>query len=79
MRSILRAVSLLALLFSMAWVAYKPGFDSALAAIGALAALISSFLMKKNSSTKVTQSQEISSGSIGIQAGRDANVSKIER
>lgn len=79
MRLSLRIVSLLALLLSIAWVALRPGFDSAAAAIGSLAALISSFLVKKERDGKSEQSQKVSDASVGIQAGRDANVNNLKR
>ena len=65
--------SALALLLSVAWLAYKPGFDSGVAVAVALAALLSSFFLKREK-PKDSQVQRVSGSSIGIQAGRDANV-----
>ncbi len=79
MHSTLRIVSLVVLLLSIAWVAFKPGFDSAVATVAALAALISTFLVKKDGTKKPTLSQKVSDGSIGIQAGRDVHGNKLER
>ncbi len=80
MRTVIRLVSLVALLVSIAWLAYRPAFDSGLATVTALASLLSSFLLKKTPfepSTK--QSQKISSGSIGVQAGGNVHIDKIEK
>jgi hypothetical protein len=76
MRTVIRVVSIVAFLLSIAWLAYNPGFKSALAALTTLAALLSSFLVKKS---EAKQSQKVSSGSIGVQAGGNINVDKIER
>jgi membrane protein implicated in regulation of membrane protease activity len=69
--------SALALLLSVAWLAYKPGFDSGVAVAVALAALLSSFFLKR-AKPKEGQNQQVSGSSIGIQAGRDANVHNIK-
>lgn len=80
MRSAIRVVSLIALLLSIAWLAYRPAFDSAVTTISALAALLSSFLLKKTPTGPGTkQSQKISSGSIGVQAGGNVHIDKIEK
>ncbi len=77
MRFIIKIVSFIALLICIAWLAYKPGFDSAGATATALAALLSSFFLKKDD--KVTgQTQHVSENSIGIQAGRDASVTNLK-
>jgi hypothetical protein len=68
--------SLTALVLSILWVVYKPGFDSAAAVAAALAASFSAFFLKRNRG-KLGQTQKVSSSSIGIQAGRDANVGKL--
>lgn len=80
MRTAIRLVSLVALLVSIVWLAYRPAFDSGLAAVTALAALLSSFLLKKTSIKPNTdQSQNISSDSIGIQAGGNVYIDKIKK
>lgn len=75
----LRASSAFAFILAVIWVIFRPGFDSAVAALGALAVLISAFLVTKMRAGRRPQSQDVSGGSIGIQAGRDANVHKINR
>jgi len=70
-------VSLIAVLLSLAWVINKLAFDSGVALAAALAALFSSFFLKRNSKSS-GQTQQVSGGSVGIQAGRDANVRDIK-
>jgi hypothetical protein len=78
MRSTIRLVSLAALLVSIAWLAYRPAFDSGLATITTLATFLSSFLPKKAPADPgAKQSQKISSGSIGIQAGGNVRIEKM--
>lgn len=80
MRTVIRLISLIALLISIAWLAQRPAFDSGLATVTALAALLSSFLLKKPSTESgTTQSQQVSSGSIGVQAGGNVHIDKIEK
>ena len=69
--------SLLALVLSILWVVYKPGFDSASAVAAALAASLASFFLKREKGT-VGQTQQVSGSSIGIQAGRDAKVGNVK-
>ncbi|MBL0074833.1 MAG: hypothetical protein IPP41_02435 [Rhodocyclaceae bacterium] len=70
-------VSLIAVLLSLAWVINKTAFDSGVALAAALAALFSSFFLKRDSISS-GQTQQVSGGSVGIQAGRDANVRDIK-
>jgi len=65
--------SALALILSLAWLAYKPAFDSGVAVAASLAALISSFFLKRQRDA-AGQFQNVSGSSVGIQAGRDSNV-----
>lgn len=78
MRLIFRLLSFVALLLSIAWVVYRPGFESIVSAAGALTALVSSFLVKKELSQQPTQAQNVSESGVGIQAGRDANVNNLK-
>lgn len=80
MRSSIRVVSLIALLLSIAWLVYRPAFDSGVATISALAALLSTFMLKKSPiGSGAKQSQKISSGSIGVQAGGNVHIDKVEK
>ena len=80
MRIAIRVVSLAALTLAIAWLAYRPGFDSAVATISALVVLLSSFLLKKTPTKSGTkQSQKVSSGSVGVQAGENIHIDRIEK
>lgn len=68
--------SLFALVLSLAWLYYKPGFDSGVAVAAALAAFVSSFFLKRERQTE-SQAQHVSGKSVGIQTGRDANVRDV--
>jgi peptidoglycan/LPS O-acetylase OafA/YrhL len=68
----------LALLASLVWLANKPGLDSGAAVAAAFAAFMSSFFLTREKQ-KRGQAQHVSESSIGIQAGRDANVRDIKK
>jgi hypothetical protein len=73
-----KIATLLALIVTAVWAINKPAYDSIGAAVAALAAFACVFFVdQKNKSTG--QSQEISSGGAGIQAGRDANNARINK
>lgn len=69
--------SSLALLLALAWLIHSPAYDSAVAFAAAVAALISSFFLKREGKPD-GQAQHVSGSSVGIQAGRDANVRDIK-
>lgn len=79
MRITIRVVSAIVLLGSIAWMIYEPGFEPTIATGGSLITLISSFVGETKTKRKGSQNQELSGQSIGIQAGRDANVKNIKR
>lgn len=80
MRIVIRVVSLAALLLTIAWLVYDPAFNSAVATVSSLAALLSSFLIRKpTSELEARQSQKVSSDSIGVQAGGNVHIDKIEK
>lgn len=68
--------STLALILALAWVISSPDYDSAVACVAAVAALLSSFFLRRGQKSK-GQAQQVSESSVGIQAGRDANVRDI--
>lgn len=78
MRIAAQIAALAATLICIAWVVYKPGLDSAAAAAAALAALLSTFFLKK-AEAEPKQMQNVSGKSVGVQAGRDANVDNFKR
>lgn len=74
MRLTLKITALVALLVSVAWLLFRPGFDSLAAVTAASAAFIATLLAKKESAAPSAQRQVVRGGAVGIQAGRDANV-----
>jgi hypothetical protein len=73
MRIAAQIAAFVATLLSIAWTIYKPGLDSAVAMAGTAAALLSTFFLKEDKAES-KQVQNVSGGSIGVQAGRDAKV-----
>ncbi len=78
MRIAAQIAALAATLISIAWVIEKPGLDSAAATAAAIAALISTFFLKKNI-PESKQVQHVSGNSVGVQAGRDAKVENLKQ
>jgi hypothetical protein len=76
----IRILSIVTLIGSVAWLIVSPGFEPALALIGSISAIVSTFLIegKKSKEDKtsqnIQQSQSISKSSTGIQAGGDVNI-----
>jgi hypothetical protein len=69
--------SLLALLLSLVWLIQRPAFDSAVAVVTALSALLSAFFLKRERKS-TAQVQHVSNSSLGIQAGRDVHGQDIK-
>ena len=67
----------IALIGSIAWFIAEPGFETALAVVGSISALISAFLVERRNARRAQQQQSISKSSIGVQAGRDVNIGSI--
>jgi hypothetical protein len=79
MRKIIQFTSIALFIISLIWIAKAPGYDAYTALGTALIGLISSFASRKRSTSQTPhQEQTVSSGSIGIQAGRDVNVRDIK-
>lgn len=70
--------SSVALLLAVAWLINSPAYDSAVACTAAVAALLSSFFLKREKKSE-GQAQKVFGSSIGIQAGRDANIGDIKK
>ena len=68
----------IALIGSIVWVIAEPGFDSALAIVGSLSALISAITVENKKAQNLRQRQSISKSSTGIQAGGNINIGNIE-
>jgi hypothetical protein len=73
----IRFLALLSLAGSVAWLIYEPGFEPFLAVLGAIGVAVTAFLVEKAKRTR-GQQQEISAGSVGIQAGGDINIGNIQ-
>lgn len=67
----------IALIGSIAWVIVDPGFESALAVIGSISALVSAFLVEKRNARRAQQLQSVSRSSIGVQAGGNVSIGNI--
>ena len=67
----------IALIGSIAWVIADPGFESALAVVGSISALVSAFLVERQNAQRAQQQQSVSKSSIGVQAGGDVNIGNI--
>lgn len=68
----------LVVVLALIWLLQKPAYDSAVAFAAALAALFSSFFLKRNRK-ETTQSQTVSNSSVGVQAGRNVSIRDIKR
>lgn len=76
MRQIAIAASFIAIVLAGVWVYLRPSYESWIALAASIAAFASSFFLKRESNA-VGQSQRITDGSVGVQAGRDANIRDI--
>lgn len=74
MAQIIRFLSIVALIGSIAWLVSAPGFEPALALVGSMSALVSAFVVEKRSKRHARQHQSVSNSSMGIQAGRDVTI-----
>lgn len=75
----LKILAALGLIAAIAWIFYAPGFEPALAMVGALSTLISLFVVEKRRIRNATasQTQSISKSSTGIQAGGDIHIGAL--
>ena len=73
----LKLLAAVALIGSIAWVIAHPGFDSVLAVVGSISALVSAFLVEKRKVRREQQYQSVSKSSIGIQARGDVSIGNI--
>ena len=70
----LKILAAIALICSVAWVIKDPGFESALAVIGALTGLIAALFLQKRTERSAQQHQSVSKSSIGVQVGGNVNI-----
>jgi hypothetical protein len=76
MRTIIRIVLFFATLACFVWVVFRPDYDSVVASFMAVAAFLTSLLLKKSGGSGIEQSQKVSFGSTGIQAGGNVRTDK---
>jgi hypothetical protein len=72
-----KLLAAIAVIGSIAWVLTHPGYESALAVIGSISALVSAFVVEKRNTRRAAQHQSVSKSSVGIQAGGDARVMRL--
>lgn len=75
----LKLLAAVSLLGTIAWVIVDPGFDSSLAAVGSISALVGLFVVDRKKKGESTQEQVVSNRSVGIQAGGDVNIGNFNR
>lgn len=73
----LRILAGIALIVSLLWAVAKPGYDSLLAVVVSLSALLGPFVAPKKKVPQLRQS--VSRSSVGVQAGGDVNIGAISR
>ena len=76
----LKLLAWIALVASGAWVYCYPGFESFIALVVAMSAVIGFYVKgRRRAKASSVQNQAVSQGSSGIQAGRDVRVGSIRR
>lgn len=74
MQVFIRVLSFLALLVSIGWLYFEPGFEPVLTTIVSLSALISTFIFGNKVKAKESQKQTIKKNSSGIQVGGNVSI-----
>lgn len=74
---IIKLLSGLAFIGSVAWFIATPDYEPAIAAVTSLSALIAILLGEKRAKRRAAQSQSVAENAIGIQAGGDVKVGSI--
>jgi hypothetical protein len=74
---IIKILSLVALIGSVAWFVYDPDFEPAIAIVTSLSALIATWLASKREHKNASQTQAVGENSIGIQSGGNVTVGDI--
>lgn len=76
---IIKILSGLAFIGSVAWLIAQRDFEPAIAAVTSLSAFIAARLGGKKPNRQANQSQNVSSEGIGIQAGGNVNMGSIRK
>lgn len=74
---ILKILSGLAFIGSVAWFIAQPGYEPAIATITSLSAFIVAWLGEKRMKRQASQTQTVAENGIGIQAGGDVSKGSI--
>ena len=75
----LKILAGIALIVSILWALAKPGYDSGLAVVVSLSALLSLFLAGNKKHGVPRQQQVVSKSSLGVQAGGNVKIGTISR
>jgi multisubunit Na+/H+ antiporter MnhB subunit len=71
---LIRILSVVALMISMGWLYFEPGFEPVLTTVVSLSALISTFIFGNKPEAATGQNQTIHENSAGIQAGGNVSI-----
>lgn len=74
---IIKLLSGLAFIGSVAWFIAQPDYDSAIAIVTSLSAFIASWISDKKKKHQANQNQTVAENGIGIQAGGDVSTGNI--
>lgn len=74
---IIKILSVVALLGSIAWMMAAPDYEPALAIVASLSTLIANFIIEKRKGAIPIQLQKVTGDGVGIQAGGDVTVGDI--
>jgi len=73
----LKILSIVALIASIIWCFNRPDYDSVLAVVTSLSAVVALFFVRKRKRNPIKQNQVVSTHGVGLQAGGDINVKEI--
>jgi hypothetical protein len=74
---IIKILSFVALIGSVAWFVYDPEFEPAIAIVTSLSTLIATWVASKREQKNASQTQAVGENSIGIQSGGNVTVGDI--
>lgn len=75
---IVKLLTGVAFLASVAWFCFDPDYEPGIAAITSLAAFVGLWAADRRSRCDASQSQTVGDGGVAVQAGGDANVGNIQ-
>lgn len=74
---IIKVLSFLALLGSIAWFIYAPDFEPAIAIVTSISTLIATWFASKREKNGASQTQVVGDNAVGIQSGGNVTVGDI--